>query len=70
MLLGKDKIVTFRESDFFVLPSYSENFGMAVVEAMACESQVIITKGVGIFEFSSDKIAEKWIEEYNNLIRK
>ena len=114
MLIGEDKISAYRESDVFVLPSYSENFGMAVVEAMTCELPVIITKGVGISkevekagagiviekdkkqlteailkilenpqlgkkmgengrklvetEFSSEKVAEKWIEEYSNLI--
>src|SRR3989344_7823232 len=114
MLLGDDKIAAYKESDVFILPSYSENFGMAVVEAMATELPVIMTKGVGISkevekagagiviekdkkqlteailkilenpqlgkkmgengrklvetEFSSEKVAEKWIEEYSNLI--
>ena len=48
MLIGEEKFAAFRESDVFVLPSYSENFGMAVVEAMAAEKPVVITKGVGI----------------------
>ena len=48
MLLGNDKIAAYRESDVFVLPSYSENFGMAVVEAMYFGLPVVITKGVGI----------------------
>ncbi len=114
MLLGNDKIAAYRESDIFVLPSYSENFGMVVVEAMAAELPVVITKGVGISnevekagagivvekdvnqvaeailkilnnpelakkmgengrklvetEFSGEKVAEKWIEEYNKIL--
>ena len=48
MLLGKDKLAAFRESDVFVLPSYAENFGMAVLEAMYLGLPVIITKNVGI----------------------
>lgn len=48
MLLGEDKTTAYRESAVFVLPSYSENFGMAVAEAMSFGVPVIITKTVGI----------------------
>lgn len=37
-----------RSADIFILPSYSENFGVAVVEAMYCEKAVLITTGVGL----------------------
>jgi glycosyltransferase involved in cell wall biosynthesis len=49
MLLGKDKLAAFRDSDIFTLPSYSENFGLAVIEAMASGMPVIISNKVGIF---------------------
>lgn len=48
MLLGKEKLSALHSSDIFVLPSFVENFGLAVVEAMACKLPVIITDRVGL----------------------
>ncbi len=48
MLRGADKSAALHDSDLFVLPSYSENFGMAVVEAMYAGLPVVVTEGVGI----------------------
>ncbi|MEK7555446.1 MAG: glycosyltransferase [Patescibacteria group bacterium] len=48
ILTGEDKIAAFQESDIFVLPSYSESFGMAALEAMYFGLPVVITKNVGI----------------------
>ncbi len=50
MLTGTDKIAAYSGSDIFVLPSYSENFGMSAVEAMACGLPVIISNKVGIYK--------------------
>lgn len=115
MLTGEKKVAAYLSADVFVLPSYSENFGMAVVEAMYFGLPVVITKEVGISpnvektgagividkdknqlaeailkilnkpdlakkmgengkklvreEFNSDKIADKWINEYKMIIK-
>ena len=42
---GEEKWTLYRESDVFVLPTYSENFGIAVAEALACGTPAITTKG-------------------------
>jgi glycosyltransferase involved in cell wall biosynthesis len=47
-LEGKEKLAAFAAADVFVLPSYSENFGVAVVEAMASGLPVIVSDQVGI----------------------
>jgi len=48
MVLGAEKDALLEAATAFALPSYSENFGMAPVEAMAHGTAVVITKNVGI----------------------
>lgn len=51
---GEEKLSLLKDSDVFVLPSYDENFGVAVAEAMASSLPVCVSKGVNI----SPKIKE------------
>jgi glycosyltransferase involved in cell wall biosynthesis len=48
MLKGDAKWGAFAASEAFILPSHQENFGIAVVEALACGRPVLITKPVNI----------------------
>lgn len=50
LISGKEKEAVLHESNIFVLPSFSESFSMATIEAMAAGLPVVITKGVAISE--------------------
>ncbi|MBL4782704.1 MAG: glycosyltransferase [Porticoccaceae bacterium] len=44
-LVGDEKAQAYADADLFVLPTYSENFGMTVAEALAAGTPAIVTKG-------------------------
>ena len=57
MLLGKEKLSAYVDAEMFVLPSYFENFGMSVIEAMACNVPAIISNRVGICDYLKESNA-------------
>jgi glycosyltransferase involved in cell wall biosynthesis len=44
-LYGRDKLAAYSAADVFLLPSFSEGFSMAVLEAMAAGLPVLVTPG-------------------------
>ncbi|HEY1687207.1 MAG TPA: glycosyltransferase [Tepidisphaeraceae bacterium] len=49
MLYGQERIAALVDADLFCLPSYQENFGIAVVEALAAGTPVIISDQVNLY---------------------
>jgi glycosyltransferase involved in cell wall biosynthesis len=57
LLTGDAKWGAFRAADVFALPSHQENFGVAVVEALACGLPVLISNKVNIWREVADDVA-------------
>ena len=49
MVRGPLKLSLYEAADVFVLPTSQENFGLVLVEALACRTPVVTTQGVDIW---------------------
>uniref|UniRef100_UPI004029BFE3 glycosyltransferase n=1 Tax=Prevotella sp. TaxID=59823 RepID=UPI004029BFE3 len=58
---GDEKWRQFQTSDFFVLPTHSENFGLAIAESLASGTPVITTVGTPWNDLN-DSNSGAWIE--------
>jgi glycosyltransferase involved in cell wall biosynthesis len=69
MVRGEEKVALYRSADLFVLPTSQENFGLVLLESLACETPVVTTRGVDIWrelegagativEASAERLAE------------
>lgn len=60
-LFSAEKWQAYSDADLFVLPTYSENFGMAVAEALAAGTPAVVSKGAPWAELDA-KGAGWWVE--------
>lgn len=58
---GSDKDKLYAQASVFVLPTFSENFGSVVIEALSNKTPVITTKGAPWYELEEQN-AGWWIE--------
>lgn len=59
-VFGQKKIEKYQTASLFVLPTYSENFGIVVAEALASKVPVITTKGTPWEELNTHQCGD-WI---------
>lgn len=51
MLHGRDRVAALADADLFVLPSYQENFGIVVPEALAAGTPAVVSDQVNFIEY-------------------
>jgi glycosyltransferase involved in cell wall biosynthesis len=66
---GEKKWELFHNADIFILPTYSENFGIVVAEALASGTPAIVTKGAPWQELNTHRCGW-WIDNDIDTIAK
>ncbi len=65
---AKNKIDLFDSADFFIFPSYNENYGIVVAEALARKIPVLATKGTPWEELNTHNCGF-WVDNNNEGIK-
>jgi glycosyltransferase involved in cell wall biosynthesis len=74
LLTGDLKWGALRSADAFILPSHSENFGLAIAEALACGTPVLISDKINIWQeienAQAGLVASDTLEGTTDLLKK
>ncbi|WP_413167495.1 glycosyltransferase [Capilliphycus salinus ALCB114379] len=68
MLSGELKVAALSQSDLFVLPTHSENFGIAIAESLAYGVPAITTKGAPWKDLVEYRCGW-WIDDHQNALK-
>ncbi|MCM8794474.1 MAG: glycosyltransferase [Candidatus Omnitrophica bacterium] len=76
LLTGETKWAALRDAAVFLLPSEDENFGVSVLEAMACGTPVLVSDGVALADTIRnteagvvlEKDASRWAQTIGELL--
>jgi glycosyltransferase involved in cell wall biosynthesis len=78
MIEGAEKLAALHDADLLAAPSYHENFGLAVIEALACGTPVVVSDQVnlhpdisaasvgGVVPLDADALArelDRWLDD-------
>jgi glycosyltransferase involved in cell wall biosynthesis len=54
MVRGQEKLSLYQRANVFALPTHQENFGLVLIEALACGTPVVTTRGTDIWRELED----------------
>ncbi len=69
---GEDKLALLQRADCFVLPTESEGFSMALLEALACRCAVLTSSGAhfdAIAHVGAGRVIPRTVESYTGAMR-